>query len=278
MMPEITTGVPARLWLALIALAAGCADGTDQVGSVSSEASEFGSELPRLEVEVLRRLPHDPNAYTQGLVFHDGFLFESTGRYGESTLRVIDPSTGSVVRQHELPATVFGEGLAATSTSLVQVTWKELIAYYYDPATLAVQKSVSYQGEGWGLCFDGTHFYMTSGGDKLVQRDAASFAPLSSVTVRTPGSAVAGINELECVGDHVWANVYPTTHVVQIDKRTGQVLATLDLSAIAPAGINARDPDYVPNGIAFSGVGDTFFITGKRWPILLEVRFKPTAR
>jgi glutaminyl-peptide cyclotransferase len=275
MMAKITIGASPRLWLALITFAAGCADSTEQGGSESSGARDFGSGLPRLEVEVLRRLPHDPNAYTQGLVFRDGYLFESTGRYGESTLRVIDPSTGAVVRQHELPATVFGEGLAATPTSLVQVTWKELIAYYYDPATLEVQKSVSYQGEGWGLCYDGTHFYMTSGGDKLIQRDGESFAPLSSVTVRTPGSAVAGVNELECVGDHVWANIYPTTHVAQIDKKTGQVLATLDLSAITPAGINARDPDYVPNGIAFSGVENTFFITGKRWPDLLEVRFRP---
>jgi glutamine cyclotransferase len=274
----ITTRIPTRLWLALLAFAAGCADGADQEGPLSSGAIEFGSELPRLEVEVLRRLPHDPAAYTQGLVFHDGLLFESTGRYGESTLRVIDPATGSVVRQHKLPATVFGEGLAATSSSLVQVTWKELIAYYYDPATLAVQKTVSYQGEGWGLCFDGTHFYMTSGGDQLIQRDVESFAPLASVSVRASGRAVAGINELECVGEHVWANIYPTTHVAQIDKRTGEVLATLDLSALAPAGINPRDPDYVPNGIAYSGVEDRFFITGKRWPVLQEVRFKQPER
>jgi glutamine cyclotransferase len=137
-----------------------------------------------------------------------------------------------------------------------------------------VQKRVSYQGEGWGLCFDGTHFYMTSGGDQLVQRDGESFAPLSSVTIRAPGSVVAGVNELECVGEHIWANVYPTANVAQIDKRTGQVVASLDLSAIAPAGVNVRDPDHVPNGIAFNSLQDTYFITGKRWPEMLEVRFK----
>lgn len=245
---------------------------TEQGRVPTAGADVFGPDLPRLEVEVVRQLPHDPNAYTQGLVFHDGFLFESTGRYGESTLRMIDPATGSVVRRHDLPATVFGEGLAATASHLVQLTWKELSAYLYDPTTLEVQRRVGYQGEGWGLCFDGTDFYMTSGGDQLVRRDAESFSPLSSVTVTAPGGAIVGINELECVGDHIWANVYPTTHVVQIDKPTGQVLATVDLSAIAPAGVDVSDPDYVPNGIAFDEAAGTFFITGKLWPVLLEVR------
>jgi glutamine cyclotransferase len=271
----ITGAIPNGLWAALTLFTAGClADNTEQGGASSSGTSDFGAGLPRLEVEVLRRLPHDPNAYTQGLAFQNGYLFESTGRYGESTLRMIDLATGSVIRQHELPETAFGEGLAVTSNQLVQLTWKELSAYFYDPATLEMQKRVSYQGEGWGLCFDGTHFYMTSGGDQIVQRDAESFAPLGSVKVATPGSAVAGVNELECVGDHIWANVYPTTHAVQIDKRTGRVIATVDLKAVAPLGVNVGNPDYVPNGIAFNGATDTFFITGKRWPELLEVRFK----
>jgi glutaminyl-peptide cyclotransferase len=226
-----------------------------------------------MSVEVVRRLPHDATAYTQGLVFHDGYLFESTGRYGESTVRVIDPRTGSVLKRHDLPRTVFGEGLAATSTNLVQVTWKELVAYFYDVATLQVQRRVGYRGEGWGLCFDGKDFYMTSGDDQITRRHAESFEPLSSVTVSAPASAVAGANELECVDNHIWANVYPTTELIQVEKQTGRIVAAADLAGIVPASVNAMELDYVPNGIAYNRSSDTFFVTGKLWPELLEVRF-----
>jgi glutaminyl-peptide cyclotransferase len=251
-----------RLLTSVVAvlLAYGCSDTGEY--STTPRATAFG--VPRLTIEVIRRLPHDATAYTQGLVFHDGHLFESTGRYGGSTIRLIDPATGSVLEKHDLPASVFGEGLATTGDKLVQLTWKELTAYVYNPSTLEVERQIQYQGEGWGLCFDGTHFYMTSGNDKLVRRDAESFLPLSTLSVEAPSGAIDGANELECVGDHVWANVYPTTAVIQIEKQTGRVVAAADLSAVLPPGVNARDRDYVPNGI---------FVTGKLWPQLLEVRF-----
>lgn len=230
-------------------------------------------QVPQLTVAVVRRLPHDPTAYTQGLVLHDGQLLESTGRYGESTVRVIDPATGVVLRSHALPATVFGEGLAATADHIVQLTWKELTAYVYDFESFEVQKRLRYGGEGWGLCFDGTDLYMTNGGDQLVRRDAVSFEPLESLTVSSAGGALSGANELECVGESIWANVYPTTTVIQIDKRSGAVIAAADLSSVIPAGVNPSDPDQVPNGIAYNPSSETFFVTGKLWPELLEVRF-----
>jgi glutaminyl-peptide cyclotransferase len=258
-------------WLAAILFGFGCSNDGAEYPATSS-ATAF--QVPRLTVEVIRRLPHDASAYTQGLVFHDGHLFESTGRYGSSTIRMIDPATGAVLRQQDLPAEVFGEGLAATADKLVQLTWKELTAYVYDPATFEIERELGYQGEGWGLCFDGLDFYMTSGGTELVRRDAVSFKPLSTLTVRAPGSEVSGANELECVGDHVWANVYPTTAVIQIEKQTGRVVAAADLSTILPPYLNARDPDYVPNGIAHDPATGSFFVTGKLWPQLLEVRFR----
>ena len=262
-------------WFAAILFAFGCSnDGGEYPGT--SNATAF--QVPRLTVEVIRRLTHDASAYTQGLVFYDGHLFESTGRYGSSTIRMIDPATGSVLRQQDLPDEVFGEGLAATADKLVQLTWKELTAYVYDPATLEIERRIGYQGEGWGLCFDGLDFYMTAGGTELVRRDAASFKPLSTLTVRAPSGAVPRANELECVGDHVWANVYPTTALIQIEKQTGRVVAAADLSTILPPYLNARDPDYAPNGIARNPATGSFFVTGKLWPQLLEVRITAETR
>jgi len=227
--------------------------------------------------EVVRRLPHDASAYTQGLILHEGRLYESAGRYGESAVREIDPATGAVLRKVDLPATVFAEGLARTGTDLVVLTWKELVAYFLDPVTLEVHRTASFKGEGWGLCFDGAHLYMTSGGDQLVQRDPETFEPLSSVTITANGERIIGANELECVDGHVWANVYGTTRALKIEKATGQVVEEVDLSSVVPAGVNARDLDHVPNGIAFNPEDGTFFVTGKLWPELLEVRFVPVA-
>jgi glutamine cyclotransferase len=224
-------------------------------------------------VEVIRRLPHDPSAYTQGLIFRDGYLFESTGRYGRSQLRKIDPVSGSVLTSVKLENNVFAEGLAATRTHLVQLSWKEMEAYYYDPETLERRKTVAYDGEGWGLCFDGNSFYMTSGDDQLIQRNAETFAPTSSMPITLDGEPIPRANELECVGDVIWANVYLTNRILQIDKHTGVVKGEIDATSVVPAGMG-RDADHVLNGIAWNDRTDTYYLTGKLWPVMLEVRLK----
>jgi glutamine cyclotransferase len=261
----------------LLALLAGACGGDDAAPPPDSEAPAMSSRTraPTHVAEVVRRLPHDRTAYTQGLVFHEGNLYESGGRYGESAIRVIEPASGAVLRKVDLPRTAFAEGIATTGTDLVVLTWKELVAYFLDPATLEVRRTASYKGEGWGLCFDGTHFWMTSGGDQLVQRDPETFEPLSSVTITAAGERIRGANELECDGDHVWANVYQTTRVIRIDKRSGEVLEEVELAGVVPPGVDVSDPDYVANGIAYDRVAGTFFVTGKLWPELLEVRFVP---
>ena len=264
----------------LVALASllisGCGgDDLEQSPGTTAADTEPTSRPPTHVVEVVRRLPHDRSAYTQGLVLHEGRLLESAGRYGESALRVIDPSSGAVQRKVALPPTVFAEGLAVTHTDVVVLTWKELVAYFLDPVTLEVRRTGSFKGEGWGLCFDGTHLYMTSGGDQLVQRDPVTLEPLASLTITAGGEKIRGANELECVGEHVWANVYQTTRVIQIDKRSGEVVAEVDLASVVPSTVNANDPDQVPNGIAHDPDAGTFFLTGKLWPELLEVRFVP---
>lgn len=231
--------------------------------------------VTRLVPEVIRRIPHDESSYTQGLVFRDGKLLESTGGYGRSSLQVIDPANGAVLRKDAIPRNIFAEGLAATETALIQLTWKELVAFYYDPVTLSVVKTVPYTGEGWGLCYDGTDLYMTSGGDQLIRRHAETFELLGTVPITRAGLPLHRVNELECVGDVIWGNVYGSDHIVQIDKQTGNVIGEVDASGVFPPGVNKSSMDHVLNGIAWNGDTDTFYITGKLWPEMLEVRFVP---
>jgi glutaminyl-peptide cyclotransferase len=231
------------------------------------------SRVTRYSIEVIRRFPHDPTAYTQGLVYRDGYLYESTGRYGHSDLRKLDPATGAILMSTKADPDIFAEGLASTASHLVQLSWKEFQATYYDPKTLAREKTVEYTGEGWGLCFDGTSFYMTSGDDQLIRRDADTFAALSSTSVTMDGAPLAAMNELECVGDGIWANIYLTSSIVRIDKTTGVVTGAIDASSIIPPGI-PNDADHVLNGIAYNATSDTYYLTGKLWPWMLEVRIK----
>ncbi len=250
-----------------------CDQGDAQKAQAKPAATAATPGVTQYVAEVVRRMPHDDKAYTQGLVFRGDTLFESTGRYGESSVRVLDAATGAVVRKLDLPRSVFAEGLAASGGSLVLITWKELIAYYYDPATFEVQKTVSYTGDGWGLCSDGEQLFMTSGDDQLIRRDPTTFAVLGSTRITRAGQSLGAVNELECVGDHVWANIYGSLQIVQIDKRTGNVVGELDATALVPPTIDASSLDHALNGIAFNARTGTYYLTGKLWPQMLEVKF-----
>jgi glutaminyl-peptide cyclotransferase len=226
-------------------------------------------------IEVLRILPHDTTAYTQGLLLHAGRLYESTGQYGESTLREVDPETGRVLRSVDLPDDYFGEGLARVGDRLIQITWREGVAFVYDIETLDVERTFEYEGEGWGLCFDGESLYMTTGGSILYRRDPESFEVLDTRQILLGGRALSQVNELECVGDDIYGNVYQTDRIVRIDKGTGRVVEELDASAVVPPGGRPRAADGVLNGIAYDPDRDVFFMTGKRWPSMFEVRIVP---
>jgi glutamine cyclotransferase len=223
-------------------------------------------------LEVLLTLPHDSTAYTQGLVYHDRFLWESTGRYGESTLRKVDPETGRVLLRRELSDSLFGEGLALVGSELVQLTWKEGVALVYDLDSLQVRRTIPYEGEGWGLCFDGRDLYMSNGSDSLYRRDPATFAVRGVQRVTSQGQPVPRLNELECVGEHVWANVYQEDRIVQIAKSTGQVVRAVDGYQLRLASGVPADGESVLNGIAYDPRTDVFFMTGKRWPETYVVR------
>ncbi|MEI2609990.1 MAG: glutaminyl-peptide cyclotransferase [Candidatus Promineifilaceae bacterium] len=236
----------------------------------SPTAPPVGTVL-QMEPELLTTRPHDPTAFTQGLILYNGSLYESTGLYGQSSLREVDPATGTVIRQIPLTELYFAEGLERVEDRLIQITWQEQIAFVYDIATFTQIKTFTYEGEGWGLCYDGTALYMSNGSDQLTVRDPDTFVVRQTIPVTLDGQPVVRLNELECVGSTIFANIWQTDTIVQIDKVTGQVVASIQADGLlTPEEAAAAD---VLNGIVYLPATDTFLITGKLWPAMFEVRF-----
>ncbi len=230
---------------------------------------EMEQPAPIIPVEQVRSYPHDPTAFTQGLVWRGGRLYESTGRYGESSLRLVELETGNVLQRVALGQQYFAEGLAAVGDSLYQLTWKEGVAFIWDPATLRQIDQVAYNGEGWGLTSDGTRLIVSDGSSYLTFVDADSFQVDTTIRVMDAGRPVDQLNELEWVKGEVWANVWHTQRIARIDPRTGRVKGWLDLSALIPT---VTDPEAVLNGIAYDPAADRLLVTGKLWPRLYEIR------
>jgi glutamine cyclotransferase len=246
-------------------------------GSAQAQSSNpIYDPVQMLVPEVISVRPHDPGAYTQGLLWHDGSLYESAGRYGESTLRQVDPQTGAVLRSINIPEQYFAEGLALVDNKLIQLTWKAGIAFIYDLDTFDQIGTFSYTGEGWGLCYDGRYLYMSDGSPFIDVRDPQTFDLIFSGLVTYQGHMVENLNELECVGDYIYANVYETDYIVKIDKTNGVVVALIDASGLVPPDEKAQlQSGEVLNGIAYLPDSDTFLITGKHWPKMYEVTFVP---
>jgi glutamine cyclotransferase len=228
-----------------------------------------------LRPTVLERFPHDTRAFTQGLLLADGLLYESTGLYGASSLREVAPATGGVIRIRPLPPDTFGEGLALVGDRLVQLTWRQGRAMVYNRETFDPVGAFHYEGEGWGLCYDGEKLWMSDGSSWLTVRDPETFEVLRRQAVTSRGEPVPMLNELECVGEHVYANVWQTETIVRIVKGSGKVDAAIDASGLlTPEQRAGLPPDAVLNGIAYDAENDRFLVTGKLWPVLLAVRFE----
>lgn len=237
----------------------------------------LGNPVEMLVPEVISVYDHDSDAYTQGLLLYDGALYESAGRYGESTLREVDPETGEVLRSVEVSEEYFAEGLERVGDKLIQLTWQENTAFIYDLETFEQIGSFAYEGEGWGICYDGTHVFVSDGSPFLTLRDPETFDPIFSGLVTIQGSPVLNLNELECVDDYIYANVWKTNYILKIDKQNGVVVAAIDASGLLSEEESASlDPGSdVLNGIAYNPQTDTFLLTGKHWPKIFEVRFVP---
>ena len=230
----------------------------------------------RLKVQIVSVRLHDPEAFTQGLLLHGGSLYESAGNYGKSSLREVDPKTGAVKRKVAVPAEYFAEGLALVDDRLIQITWKEEKALIYDRADFKPVGELRYDGEGWGLCWDGARIVMSDGSDRLTFRDPKTFATLSTLNVTREGKPVPELNELECVDGLVYANVWQTDEILRIDPKDGRVTAVIDAAGLLTP--EERQKADVLNGIAWDPAAKTFLITGKLWPKMFEVRFVPAAK
>lgn len=225
---------------------------------------------PVAPVEQVRAYPHDSTAFTQGLAWHAGALYESTGRYGESSLRRVDLETGEVRQRVDLPPQYFGEGLATVGDSIVQLTWREGVMFVYDRASLREIGRVTFSGEAWGLASSGESLIVSDGSSYLTFVDPATMEPQRTLAVTDGGRPVDQLNELEWVRGEIWANVWHTDQIVRIDPRTGRVVGRLDLSPLRPAGLT--DQEAVLNGIAYDEAADRLLVTGKLWPRLYEIR------
>lgn len=231
-------------------------------------------ELVRYGIEVIAIHPHDPDAYTQGLEFLGGSLLESTGLRGESTIRLVDPTTGEVTSAQPLDDEFFGEGVTAVDDELLQLTWQAETLIVRRAEDLSEIRRVGYRGEGWGLCDDGDRLVMSNGSSELTFRDRSTFDPIDTVTVRLLGEPVEQLNELECVGGLVWANVFQQNRILAIDPSSGTVVGTVDVTDLVPEQF-VDDSTNVVNGIAVDPATGRFWLTGKRWPVMYEVELAP---
>lgn len=227
------------------------------------------SSIERLRVRVVAKYPHAADAFTQGLLWHDGTMYESTGRYGHSSLRRVQLEDGEVLAERSLDPSFFGEGLALVDDRLVQLTWRSGVALVSDVRSLEQQAMLRYPGEGWGLCFDGTALVMSDGSSILELRDPESMELVSEMTVWRGDRPVRKLNELECVGDDIYANIWQSNEIVRIDANTGQVTAVIDASGLLTP-VEALRADVL-NGIAYKPDTGTFLLTGKLWPHVFEV-------
>lgn len=238
----------------------------------------------RLTVEVLNEYPHDPDSFTQGLLLHEGTFYESAGQYGQSDVRQVEIETGEVIRKVELNQQFFAEGLTLipgnpesqppTPDTLIQLTWRERTAIVWSLETFQPIGSYLYETEGWGVCYDGERLLMSDGTSNLYVRDAGTFQLQAMIPVTLDGEPVLNLNELECVGSDVYANIWQTDTIVRIDPAAGAVTAVIDTSGLLDSEERAAlAGGAVLNGIAYNPETDTFYITGKLWPTLFEVRF-----
>ncbi len=240
----------------------------------SQTAFGFQSEesVRELRVEVHRRFPHDPTAYTQGLILFEGKLLESTGRYGQSDLRRLDPATGTVEQRVGISPAFFGEGIARVDDRLIMLTYKAQRAFALGIEQFDQLETFRYRGEGWGLCNDGRRLIMSNGSSRLTFRDLQSFEEIGGVDVTLRGVPQMQLNELECVGDTVYANVYQRDIILRIDLESGDVTEYIDAAGLLTPE-ESRGVDVL-NGIAYDPDRDRFYITGKLWPTMFEVTFE----
>lgn len=293
--------MPMRLLLVLLTLSislacSGTANNTSTNVNTNSNKTPTQASVPVYGYEVVKSYPHDPHAFTEGLFYLDGFLYESVGEFKQSSLRKIELSTGKIVQKFDLPTEDFGEGIAPFNGQIYQMTWQQGLCRVFDIKDFKLLRELNYQGEGWGMTTDGTNLIMSDGTHILKFMDPETFKPVRKLPVlQSNGKPVFLLNELEYIKGEIWANIWHSddtetgttqgsfpnigkpNYIARIDPNSGNVVGWIDLAGISPddQGKGKDQQENTLNGIAYDSVGDRIFVTGKNWKKIYEIKLKP---
>jgi glutaminyl-peptide cyclotransferase len=232
------------------------------------------AQTPEYGYQVIHVYPHDPNAFTQGLEYRAGFLYESTGLKGRSSVRKVQLETGKVLQQIDIDAQYFGEGITVLNQKITELTWQSETGFVYDQSTFKRVRGFNYPGEGWGLANDGQNIYMSDGTAQIRIWDPLTLQEKRRITVHDRGQPVLNLNELEWVRGEIYANIWQKDVIARITPVDGRVLGWIDMAGILPASERNGSEDVL-NGIAYDSLGDRLFVTGKQWPKLFEIKVVP---
>lgn len=267
---------PIRMVLVVLLLS-GCGSVPDTGSPVRNPAAAPHPPIPvSYGYEIVATYPHDPNAFTQGLIWFEDALYESTGLYGQSSLRKVELNTGQVLQSHTLPGNFFAEGITLWKDEIILLTYQEKVALVFDRKTLKPQREINYPiaTEGWGLTSDGTRLIFSDGTDLLRFLDPATFRVLNAIRVTEQGKPIDKLNELEFINGQIWANIWYENRIIRIDPTSGYVVGSIDLQGLLPGKVHLGD-NAVLNGIAYDSKSNRLFVTGKLWPKLFEIRVVP---
>lgn len=257
--------------LPLLLLLMSCS--TDQPRPADDPSLRPSPPTPPVRVytyRVVRTLPHDKTAFTQGLVVHNGQFMESTGQNGQSSIRIVDIASGKVLKRQALEGMYFGEGMVVLGNNAYMLTWLNQQGFVFDAKTLKQKGTFRYNGEGWGLTSDGTHLYMSNGSSTISVLDPKDFRVIKSINVTNDGSPQSKLNELEWIDGEIWANVWRSDNIVRIDPMTGKVVGVVNLQGLLPSAEREYETDVL-NGIAYDASSKSLYVTGKNWPHVYEI-------
>lgn len=239
----------------------------------SREKKAAAESVPVYTYEVINTFPHDPDAFTQGLIYYDGALYESTGRYGKSSLRQVDLKTGEVLKKISVPDQFFAEGMTIFGGKIFQLTWVHKRGFVYDLKSFDKLSEFTYDGEGWGLTTDGHVLILSDGTNRIRFLDPQTFKVTKTISVFDAGVPLKELNELEFIKGEIYANIWQTDRIVRINPATGNITGWIDLTGLLKPENDNQHPDVL-NGIAYDEAHDRLFVTGKLWPKLFEIRLK----
>lgn len=246
-------------------------------GFLAAAVLSLHAQTPEYGYQVIHAYPHDPNAFTQGLEFRAGFLYESTGLKGRSSLRKVKLETGQVLQKIDIEPQYFGEGITVVNQRIVELTWQSETGFVYEQPSFRRLRTFNYLGEGWGLANDGRYIYMSDGSAQIRIWDPSTLQEKRRITVSDRGQPILNLNELEFVRGEIYANIWQTDRIARISPADGRVLGWIDLTGILSASDRAEPVDVL-NGIAYDVLGDRLFVTGKLWPKLFEIKLVPKSQ